>query len=70
MQEILSVGGALQLDERPVRPKEVGKRPSELKGLAVLRVYRGDKYFDVTKLPTLEPDDTIVYVSAGTTPKA
>lgn len=65
MQDILSVGGKLQLDERPVSAAEVGKRPGELAGMAVLRVYRDSRYFDVADLPQLEPGDIIVFVAAG-----
>ena len=63
MQDILSVGGALQLKERPVSPGEVGKHPSELKGVAVLRVYRDGRHYNMSELPTLEADDTIVFVA-------
>ncbi|MBN2310865.1 MAG: potassium channel family protein [Candidatus Hydrogenedentes bacterium] len=65
MQEVLSVGGALRLDERPVAAGEVGKRPNELEGVAVLRVYRGNRHYDVARLPHLAEGDTIVFVAAG-----
>ncbi len=66
MQDILSVGGALQLDERAVRPEEIGKRPGEIQGAAVMRVYRDGDYFDVPDLPMLKEGDTIVFVASGT----
>ncbi len=65
MQDILTVGGALQLDERQVKPGEVGKTPAELEGMAVLRVYRDQQHFDVAHLPTLQAGDTIVFVVSG-----
>ena len=65
MQDILSLGGALKLEERPVSPDEAGKRPAELPGIALLRVYRGDRHYDVTHLPALQSGDTIVYVAAS-----
>ncbi|HIJ65919.1 MAG TPA: potassium channel family protein [Candidatus Hydrogenedentes bacterium] len=65
MQDLLSVGGSLQLDERPVAPSEVEKHPAQLENVAVVRVYRGEKRFDLAALPTLETNDTIVFIKAG-----
>ena len=70
MQDLLSVGGSLQLDERPVAPSEVEKHPAQLKNVAVVRVYRGEKRFDLAALPTLETNDTIVFIKAGTPERA
>ncbi|MCP4642453.1 MAG: hypothetical protein GY851_18555 [bacterium] len=64
MQEVLSVGGSLRLDERKVTASEVGKHPGELRDIAVLRVYRGGNHFNVARLPVLQSGDTIVYVAA------
>lgn len=63
MQEVLSVGGALRLDERQVLPQEVGKRPKDLADVAVVRVYRDGVHHDVPELPVLETGDTIVFVA-------
>jgi len=53
MQDLLSVGGALQLDERTVRHGEIGKKPRDLKDVTVLRVYRGSHIFDPNRLDKL-----------------
>lgn len=65
MQDILSVGGALKLEEREVLPGEECKHPSEVREVAILRIYRDDAHFDVPELPELEKGDTIVYVTTG-----
>jgi len=65
MKDLLSVGGELRMDERTVRPEEVGKNPAELAGISVLRVYRGKERFHSTNFPSLKPGDVLVYVSAG-----
>ena len=70
MQEVLSVGGALRLEERQVQPDEVGMSPSELPEISVLRVYRGENHFNVAELPILNQGDTLVYVCAGSAPRA
>jgi voltage-gated potassium channel len=70
MQEVLSVGGALRLEERLVRPDEVGMSPSEIPEISVLRVYRGENHFNVAELPILNQGDTLVYVCAGSAPRA
>lgn len=69
MQEVLTVGGALKLDERVVEVHEVGKHPSELEGLAVVRVYRDDHHYNVADLPKLRMNDTIVFVAAAELPE-
>ncbi len=65
LQEVLSVGGAIQLDEREAQPEEVGKRPGEVGGMAIVRLYRGTRHFDVPNLPTIESGDILVYIAAG-----
>ena len=62
MEDILSVGGSLHLDERPAAADEVGKSPRELPGLAVIRVYRGERHYDVKDLPALAEGDVLVYL--------
>ncbi len=64
MQDILSVGGAMSIKERMAREDEVGKPPQQLAGMAVLRVYREGKHFDIAALPTIEAGDVLVYVAA------
>jgi len=68
MQDMLSVGGGLQLDERPVHDNEVGKASGDLDGLAVVRVYRKGTFYNAGGLPELEKGDVIVFVTgaAGT----
>lgn len=62
MQDILTVGGQLMIDEREVTEDEVGLKPNEIENIAVLRVYRDAQYFDVTDMPELAAGDKIVYV--------
>jgi voltage-gated potassium channel len=62
MQEVLSVGGKLRLDERAARPEELGKRPNELPGVAVIRVYRAGRGYDPDAFPALEQGDMLVLV--------
>ena len=65
LQEVLTVGGELRIDERRVRDAEVGMKPSELKDVVVLRVYRGRTVIEVTDVPVFEKDDAIVSVTRG-----
>jgi voltage-gated potassium channel len=65
MQDILSVGGGLQLDERPALAHEVGQDPRVFEDIAVVRVYRAGRRYNVGGLPVLEKGDTIVYVRVG-----
>ncbi len=65
MKDLLSVGGALRMDERSVRPEEAGKHPRVLPGISVLRVYRGKDRFDCTDFPKLESGDVIVFAAGG-----
>ena len=69
MKNILSIGGTMRIDERQVRPDEVGKWPRELSGIAVVRVYRHGAYFDVAHFPQLQSGDVIVHISGGQTDK-
>ena len=62
---MLSVGGGIQLEERAVRDEEVGKKAGALAGMAVVRVYRGGRHYDVGKLPKLAEGDILVYVSVA-----
>ncbi len=64
MKDLLSVGGALRMDERTVRPEEVGKHPHDLPGICVLRVFRGTDHFDGVAFPALESGDVLVYVAS------
>ena len=65
MQDMLTVGGALKLDERPVTRDDVGKHPSEIPGVAVLRIYRDGRHHNVSDLPSLKEGDTLVFVTAA-----
>ena len=65
MTDLLSVAGDLKLDERRIRDDEIGKVPGALRGIAVVRVYRSGRFFDVDNLPTLEAGDTLVFIARG-----
>lgn len=65
MKDLLSVGGAIRLDERVVRADEVGTSPRALKGITVLRVYRNDRAVDPARLDTLAQGDILVFVAPG-----
>jgi hypothetical protein len=62
MRDVLTVGGELMIDEREVTKDEVGRFPNQLENVAVLRVYRDKRYFDVHEFPELVTGDKIVYV--------
>lgn len=62
LTDILSVGGAMKLDERPVTPQEVGRKPRDLDDV-VVRVYRAGEAYGVDQAPALEAGDVIVFVS-------
>ncbi|MDK1020853.1 MAG: potassium channel family protein [Candidatus Hydrogenedentes bacterium] len=64
MKDLLRIGGSAYLDERRVTGDEIDKHPSELKDMAVVRVYRDGTHFDIGKLPTLQDKDIIVYVAS------
>ena len=65
LEDMLTVGGTIQLEERAVTAQEVGKDAGSLAGMAIVRVYRGDEHYDVDKLPTLSEGDILVYVSVA-----
>jgi hypothetical protein len=60
---MLSVGGGLRIDERDVKAEEIGAHPSELKQIAVLRVYRQGAFYNVDEFPTLAEGDSLVFVT-------
>ena len=62
LTDLLSVGGALQLDERPVTPEEIGQAPSALSGTRVIRVYRGEEPLASTTSSALQKDDVLVFL--------
>lgn len=63
MQDLLSFGGALRMDERTVTEQDAGKNPSELPGILVIRVYRHGHVYEISDFPTLEAGDAIVYLA-------
>lgn len=65
MMDIINIGGGLKLDERKVTSREVGKHPSAILKIAVLRVYRGEERFDLGELPELQLGDRIVFAARG-----
>ncbi len=64
LKDLLRIGGAAFLDERPVTKEEDGRHPSEIKDVAVVRVYRDGSHFNIGELPTLREKDIIVYVAS------
>jgi voltage-gated potassium channel len=62
MRDVLTVGGELMIDEREITENEVGLKPNQIENIAVLRVYRDDRFFDVSEMPELAPGDKLVYV--------
>lgn len=69
MRDVLTVGGELMIDEREITEEEVGKKPNQIENVAVLRVYRDQRYFDVADMPELAPGDKIVYVGKSNHPR-
>jgi len=63
LTDMLSVGGGVQLDERPARGDEIGKIPRDLPDLSIIRIYRGEKRYDMSNLPRIEAGDVLVYVA-------
>lgn len=59
--DLLSMDAKLHMAQRKIVPGEVGKHPRDLLDV-VVRVYRGDRAFNIGNFPTLESGDTIVYV--------
>jgi voltage-gated potassium channel len=62
MRDILTVGGELMIDEREISEDEIGLTPKQIENVAVLRVYRDQRFFDVADMPELALGDKIVYV--------
>lgn len=62
IKDILTVGGALRIEEREVQQSEVGMHPRDMPDIAAIRVYRGERHFEVSELPSLEEGDIIVFV--------
>jgi len=64
MSDLLTVSGDLCLNERTAGADEVGKQPREIRDISIVRVYRGEKIFNVGNLPPIEAGDVLVFVSA------
>ncbi|MGN6496286.1 MAG: potassium channel family protein [Tsuneonella sp.] len=63
MADLASVGGRVQLVERPVRPEEIGRSLDDLAtGGRGLRVYRGDRELGFWETCTLEAGDLVVEI--------
>ena len=63
MVDLASVGGRVQLVERPVKPEEIGRSLDDLAtGGRGLRVYRGEQELGFWETCTLEPGDTVVEI--------
>ncbi len=69
MRDVLTVGGELMIDEREIYEDEVGLTPNQIEHIAVLRVYRDARYFDVSDMPELVQGDKIVYVGKSNNQK-
>ena len=63
MVDLASVGGRVQLIERPVLPEEIGRSLDRLaSGGRGLRVYRGEQEIGFWEICTLEPGDIVVEI--------
>jgi len=63
MVDLASVGGRVQLIERPVLPEEIGHSLDRLaSGGRGLRVYRGEQEIGFWEICTLEPGDIVVEI--------
>ena len=63
MDDLASVGGRVQLIERPVEPEEVGGSINDLPGGGKgLRVYRGDAAYGYWECGPLEEGDVLVEI--------
>lgn len=68
MEDLLTVGGHVNLTERSVRPEEVGLTASDLRPDVLLRVYRRDKMITLQDLQAgcrLEQGDVLVLLHAS-----
>ncbi|MFC1736143.1 potassium channel family protein [Candidatus Hydrogenedentota bacterium] len=67
MTDIMTQGGKLILNEMVAGPAETGKRAKELRGMSVLRIYRGKTAYGIDKLDTMQiaKSDVIIYVETG-----
>ena len=65
LEDLLSAGGTLLLDEREVSSTEVGKRPAELIDTQIIRVYRGDTHYATPNAPALKSGDILVFLRAN-----
>jgi len=64
MSDLLTVSGDLCLNERTAGAEEVGKQPRDIQDISIVRLYRGEKIFNVGNLPPIEAGDVLVFVSA------
>ena len=63
MVDLASVGGRVQLVERPVRPQEIGRGLDDLDtGGRGLRIYRGDQELGFWETCTLQEGDMVVEI--------
>lgn len=67
MSDLASVGGRVQLVERPVAPEEIGRALDELPSGKGLRIYRGKRAigFWEPEAQALQPGDVIVEIAAS-----
>ena len=68
LDDLLTAQGNVSLEERPVRPDEIGKSPADLKPDVLLRLYRGEKIVPLRELDQvghLEDGDTMVLLKSA-----
>ena len=68
LDDLLTAKGNVSLEERTVRPEEVGKPPAVLKPDLLLRLYRGSRMFPLAALDQaglLERDDIMVILRSS-----
>ena len=67
LDDLLTAGGNITLEERPVRPDEIGKSPASLKPDLLLRLYRGTRILPLAELDQVErfePGDIMVILKS------
>ena len=68
LDDLLTAEGNVRLEERAVRPDEVGKAPTDLKPDLLLRLYRGSRMFTLAALDQagrLEQGDIMVLLKSS-----
>ena len=72
LEDIMTSGGRLQLDERPVEPGDIGQKPKALVGVVVVGVERDGRLLPIAELDDelLRRGDRIITLSENVGPPA